>query len=361
MKNILVLTAFYKPFIGGAERFVEGFVARCPDTVRLTVFTARLKRSSPRLEIVNGVIIRRIGLGFPCDKFLFPFLATVHALGCSYDCVYAVMESYAGCGAFFIRMATGTPYVLNLQSGTLGMPEYRMRIRLIMPLYRAIYRAAWRVHAVSGSLRDRALSLGVLKGKIIIIPNGIDCAFYVGQRDERVSGRIVVLARLEEPKGVRYAIEAMKYVLLRAPEARLVIAGDGSLHSSLEALAGECGVSHAVSFLGRVEPHFVPAVLRSGSCFVCPSVAEGFGIGILEAMAAGMPVVATEVGGIPDIITDGISGVLVPPRDPRALAAGILRVFYEQGLHERLIASGRVRAQSFDLDSVMPRVYSLFE
>lgn len=358
MKRILLLTPFYKPFIGGAERFAEEFIARRPPSVELMVFTARIVRSLPKREIENGVIIYRLGLGCAYDKFLFPFLAAGKALGRPYDCVYAVMASYAGAAAFFIHALKRTPYVLNLQSGTLDTPQYGRVIRFIFPLYRAIHRSAWKIHAVSGSLRARALSLGVLENKITLIPNGIDCARYADKGIARIPFRIIVVARLENTKGVRYAIEAMEYIIPRFPEAELRIAGDGSERHTLEALVRAKNLVGRVFFMGFISPMRVFALLTTGTVFICPSLAEGFGIAVLEAMASGCVVVATDVGGIPDIVHNGKNGILVSPRNPLALVSAVLRLWEDNALRERLVATGKITAREYDWQDIMPRVFS---
>lgn len=359
MKRILLLTPFYRPFIGGAERFAEEFAMRRPPSIELTVCTARMRRSLPKRETKNGVTVHRLGLGCAYDKFLFPFLAAVRALGRPYDCVYAVMASYAGAGAFFIHILKRTPYVLNMQSGTLHTPEYARMIRLIFPLYRAIHRSAWKVHAVSRSLHARALAFGVSESRITVIPNGIDCARYADTGIGRLPFRIIVLARLEKAKGIRYAILAMEHIISRFPEAELVIAGDGALRSVLASLVHEKKLERSVTFRGAVSPARVPALLATGTVFVCPSLAEGFGIAILEAMASGCAVVATKVGGIPDIIRNGNNGILVSPRDPLSLAHAVCRIWEDNALRERLIAAGAITARAYDWSALMPRVFSL--
>ena len=360
MKRILLLTPFYKPFVGGAERFAEEIATRHPSSASITVYTTRSKRSLPAREIMNGVTIYRLGLGCVYDKFFFPFLATAKALFHSYDVVHAVMASYAGAAALFIYWLKQTPYIITLQSGTLDTSAYACVIRLILPLYRAIHRNARTVHVVSKSLRLRALSLGIPSEKITVIPNGIDCKRYMNQGTLRIPLRIVVLARLEKVKGVRYAIEAMEHILIRFPEAELIIAGDGSERVALEALVREKKLQGKIIFKGAIAPDEVPLFLMTGRVFVCPSLAEGFGIVILEAMAAGCAVVATNVGGIPDIVTHNVNGLLVPPQDARALAMAIEHLFKNTSVRARIRQSGLHQVSDFDWYHVAPRIFSLF-
>ena len=271
------------------------------------------------------------------------------------------MASYAGAAALFIYWLKRTPYVLTLQSGTLDTPEYARMIRFIAPLYRAIHRNARMVHAVSGSLRDRALLFGVPPERIKVIPNGIDYVRYTDSHILRIPLRIVVLARLEKVKGVQYAIEAMEGIIARFPEAELIIAGNGSLRGALESLAREKKLQKKIVFKGAIMPEEAPAFLMTGTVFVCPSLAEGFGIVILEAMAAGCAVVAADTGGIPDIVNDGVDGLLVPIADAHALATAVIRILGNSTLRAALARAGVAKTHSFDWRLLTPQVYALFE
>jgi glycosyltransferase involved in cell wall biosynthesis len=362
MKRILLLTAFYRPFIGGAERFAEELALRCPHDYAITICTARLRRSLPKNEIVGGVIVRRVGFGFSFDKFLFPFLSAAHGIAGRYYMVHAVMASYAGAGALFIKTIRGTPYILTLQSGTLDTPRYVAIIRLIFPLYRAIHTHARAVHAVSNFLGSRAQNIGVPQRRISVIPNGINGALFLPLKNiPRNPLRIVIVARLEPVKGLIYAIGAMDEIHAVFPEAELIIAGNGSFRAVLEKERLLRMHPEKIVFLGEVSPYDIPSLLSGAGIFVCPSLAEGFGIGVLEAMAAGTPVVASRVGGIPDILRDGEDGILVSAGDPSAIASAVMSIMRDDTLRVRFSAAGRMRAQMFDWNSIIPSICALWK
>lgn len=142
--------------------------------------------------------------------------------------------------------------------------------------------------------------------------------------------------------------------------ARLVMVGDGPLRPTLEARARDLGLNGAVRFLGAVPraasflPHF--------DVFVLSSVWEGMSNSLLEAMAAGRPVVATRVGGNPEVVVDGETGLLVPPRDPRALADAVLRLLGDPALAGRLGEAARRRVESqFTLEQMVSRMQELYD
>jgi glycosyltransferase involved in cell wall biosynthesis len=128
-----------------------------------------------------------------------------------------------------------------------------------------------------------------------------------------------------------------------------LIAGDGPEREQLETEARQLGLASSVEFLG--ERNDIPDLIRSSDLFVLSTRSEGLPMSVLEAMAAGLPVVASEVGGIPELV-DAETGVLVPPEDPAALSTAVERLLADQGLRARLGAAGRARAEErFDLES----------
>ena len=149
-----------------------------------------------------------------------------------------------------------------------------------------------------------------------------------------------VVARLEPEKGHPTLLEAWPAVLRAAPDAYLLIVGEGSRRDALEAQARDLRIAHRVVFTGRRDD--VPAVTAALDVAVLPSYREAQGLSILEAMALSRPVVASNVGGIPEMITDGENGLLVPPHDPEALAAAIVRLLRDHPFADTL-GPGRPR------------------
>jgi glycosyltransferase involved in cell wall biosynthesis len=174
--------------------------------------------------------------------------------------------------------------------------------------------------------------------------------------------RIVSIGRLVERKGVRTLIEALPLV----PGAELVVAGgpderelDADPHvRSLRAAAAELGVADRVRFVGRVGRADVPALMRSADVVACVPWYEPFGIVPLEAMACGVPVVGAAVGGLLDSVVHGVTGLLVPPRDPAATAAALCQVLGDEKLRLRL---GRAAAEHVASRFGWPRVAELTE
>ena len=155
---------------------------------------------------------------------------------------------------------------------------------------------------------------------------------------------VVAVGRLSEEKGFDVLLRAFARVLERAPSARLVIAGDGFRRDALVAEAMALGIAASVDFPGWVDGEALTELLDRASVVVIPSRAEGFGLVALEAALRGRAVVATDVGGLSEVVADGATGLLVPVEDPGALAGAVLGLLEDRGLARRLGEAGRARA-----------------
>lgn len=191
-----------------------------------------------------------------------------------------------------------------------------------------------------------------------------------GVRTERFAPRPLVApgapcvigaaSRLVPLKSLDDLLDAFASVRERQPDARLEIAGDGPLREALETRSCRLGLAGAVAFLGWCSP--VADVMSRWTVFAQPSRQEGFGMAALEAMAAGLPVVATAVGGVPDLVVHGVTGYLVPPGDPAALAAALLAVVQAPDAGEGMGRAGRQRATDrFDARRMVENMTDLYE
>jgi len=168
------------------------------------------------------------------------------------------------------------------------------------------------------------------------LTNGVDTERFSAGEPTRPVGsrrRLVVPRRLFEKNGVEYFIRAMPYIV-EAVDAEAILIGDGPERSRLEALAAELGVAERLCFLGRRAHAEVPGLLRWGEVAVFPSLMEATSVAALEAMACGVPVAASRVGGLPEIV-DGTVGSLFEPADPRSLAQAVVQLLGDERLRDR--------------------------
>jgi len=177
---------------------------------------------------------------------------------------------------------------------------------------------------------------------VTVVPYGVDLReFRSLPREERPEVVVGAVARLSKEKGLHYLLQAFAVLAGRHPQARLVLAGEGPERQRLERLAARLGLGERVRFLGEVPHEQVPEVLQQLDIFAMPSTYEGFGVAALEAEAMELPVVASRVHGIPDVVVDGETGLLVPPRDRQALAAALDSLVADSDLRRQLGQAGR--------------------
>jgi glycosyltransferase involved in cell wall biosynthesis len=214
----------------------------------------------------------------------------------------------------------------------------------LLTLQRFAYRAAHRIVANSGAAAQRVIEEGVPAWKIATIPNGIDVQDF--PRAERRAARRVIttVANLRAGKGHDVLLRAAALVVRRVPEARFQFVGSGPLRASLEPYASHLGLADHVRFVGHRDD--VPAILQQSDIFAFPSLMEAFPNGVIEAMAVGLPVVATRVGGIPELIEDEHNGLLVPAGDDGAMAHAIVRLIEDEALAASLGAAAHATVEA---------------
>jgi len=203
-------------------------------------------------------------------------------------------------------------------------------------------------------------------GHYDIVPNGVDVDRFqaeVPAPPDLLAARPYVLfvGRFEQRKGLPVLLQAFRMLKAQRPELSLVVVGDGARRKDYETWVQKQGLAD-VHFAGFVPGEALPAYYQHASVFCAPNTGnESFGIVLLEAMAAGAPVVASNIDGFASVITHGVDGLLVPPRDPEALAGALEEVIATPELHRALSVAGAYRAREFSWPQVAQRVLSYYE
>jgi glycosyltransferase involved in cell wall biosynthesis len=308
----------------GVARLVDG-------AARLGIRTNAVPRVDPRRRL-TGVF--RLWRAVRAER---PAIFHAH-LSWPFACKYGVLAAWLA--RVPATVGTAQLYV---------EPGNTRRSRLMLGLLRRIIAVSDEVKArYAQELRVPARKLAVVRNAIRVPPSGRmpDPAL----RAELVGGRpdyvVLTPARLHEQKGHAYLLAAAAQV----PDATFVLAGDGPLRTELERRARELGIADRCVFLGHRSD--VPDLLAAADLLVLPSLFEGLPVSVLEARAAQRPVVATAIGGTDEAVTHEVTGLLVPPRDPSALASAIRRLRADPALAQRLTAAGRERVER-DFSSVV--------
>jgi glycosyltransferase involved in cell wall biosynthesis len=238
-----------------------------------------------------------------------------------------------------VAALTGTPAVVSRR---VDNPEPVL-------LARAKYRCYDRVISISKRIREVLLAAGVPAEKVVCIHSGIDTERYGRPCDrqwflrefglEQSHRVLAAVAQLIPRKGHRVLLEALPEVIAEFPDVRVVFCGLGPLEGKLKQLCRRYGLSSHARFVGfRAD---LERVLPCLELMVHPALMEGLGLSLLEAAAAGIPIVAASAGGVPEIVQDGVTGLLVPPADPKSLAAAIIRVLRRREMAQALGRAGR--------------------
>jgi L-malate glycosyltransferase len=210
-----------------------------------------------------------------------------------------------------------------------------------------------RIIAVSEGIRQVLIRDGIDPDKIGVVRSGIDLTAFdpALPRDrfrkeigiDEAAPLIGTIGHFADHKGHRYLVEAVPAVLRRLPEARFVLVGEGGLRPTIESQTARMGLEKEILFTGFRKD--IPSILAAIDLFVLPSHLEGLCTSLMDAMAMKKPVVATRTGGIPEVVEDGVTGLLVPPRDPGALAEAIVAMMLDPGIRSRMSEAGLARVR----------------
>jgi phosphatidylinositol alpha-1,6-mannosyltransferase len=349
--KILLLTWDFPPARGGIQTWMLELARRLPDAQVHVLAPAQ--RDAQAFDRASGVHVSRLAsarlgrvgwLAALCIRTLWYCLVDRPDLVvCGH-----VVTAPAG---LLARRLLGVRYAVFAYG-------YEVRRRRWKRLLGLLLRGASAVAACSRFTREAVLALGVRPERVCILYPGVDTARYSPTTDNRSrttggneARTLLSVARLAELyKGHDTLIRVLPLVRARVPGARLGVAGDGPLREYLHRIAKSVGVDDAVEFLGEVADESLPELYRTSDAFVLMSRespskggAEGFGIVCLEAASCGKPVVAGRSGGLVDAVEDGVTGILVDPEDPAAVAEALIAVLSDAALARRLGQAGRER------------------
>jgi len=352
-----MLTDYFPPHLGGGVEQVthhlcQGLVGRGNVVTALTLNTQRV----PLHEEDGNLTIRRVpgmdltslvGVQFAVSLRLMPSLISVmqnfkpqvvHA----HNLFFRTTEAAA-----LVRLVSRVPLVTTLHLGSVqgGHRALRALIRgYEATMGRFIVGRSSHLIAVSQDAANHARGFGGDRTGITVIPNGVNtCTFSPKQVRCKKSTTVLFVGRLVPNKGPQILLRAVPFVLSRHPKAKFLLVGDGPMRLKLEREARDLGIEGKVEFLGTRKD--VPDLMREADVFVRPSFLEGMPLTVLEAMASGLPVIATPSGGTPELLIEGVHGWLFPVGDYRALADSLDRVLSNPDMGRKMGERGRLMVE----------------
>ena len=343
------------------------------------MITARFRRNLPKVEKIGAVNVYRLGVGVPVlDKLFLPFWGAWFALRLNqknhYDYFWCLMATFASGAAYIaniIHFWLPVPIILTLQEGDSEEHFKKRWLGLINLSWRLALRKTKILTVISSYLAERAKKFGY-QGEIQIIPNGVDLKMFndggltlkTGELTKKFKiseddKLVITVSRLVKKNAVGDVVKSLKYL---PPNVKFLILGVGQEESDLKLLAGEMGLEKRVFFLGHIGHEALPGYLRLADIFVRPSLSEGLGNSFLEAMAAGLPVIGTKVGGIRDFLVDGETGLFCEVRNSENIAEKIKIYLEHKELREKIKARAReLVVKKYDWNLIALKMKNIFE
>ncbi len=368
--TIFVFTTSYAPFMGGAEIAIQEITRRLGGYFNFVIFTSRFeKKLLVRDQVPEGRVVR-VGIGSRIDKILFPVFGALAAVRMArkenMPLLFWGMDLSHGAlaGAIASLFCRKIPFVFTLQYGYGDARVAYGRLGMIGLAFRFLVRRSFATVSISRYLADLARRYGY-RGKEFIIPNGVDGSVFRQKnkivRQPNSGYTVITTSRLVQKNGIDILIRAIAEARRTIPDIVCTILGDGEERINLEKLARGLSVDDCVHFLGNIPYEKLPEYLHNSDVFVRPSRSEGMGNSFVEALAAGIPIIGTPVGGIPDIIQDGKTGFMARSEDSSDLADKIIWVHQHPDLAQKTVEDGqRMVEERFSWPNIGSRYYALF-
>lgn len=379
--KILFLNYEYPPLGGGAANATAYLLeeyARMPD-MEIHLITSSVDSAIHHLDIGGRVFVHRIPIGKSERTLHYQSLGD---LWCSlwsayffsrkilkqhgdFELVHAFFSVPGGLQAFALRRTFHLPYIVSLRGA--DVPGYSERFSFlyffIKPLIRMIWSQAARVIANSQGLRELALRTNP-RERIDVIPNGIDTKHFFPEPKNRPPGKWIITSgasRVTRRKGLEYLIRAVALLKDAHPHIVLKILGDGNDKARLEKLVEEWKLQKHVEFLGRIPREKTAPYYQEASVFVLPSQNEGMSNAMLEALASGLPIIATATGGSTELVKEGENGFLVHMRSPEDIAEKLRMFLDNPELLNKFGVASRKRAEELSWEKVAQEYVGVYK
>ena len=368
--RVLILTTAYLPQVGGSELAIKNITDRLPE-IDFDLITSRPpaggSKNIPEYEKMGDVNIYRVGnslslFSFLLPKIFFPIAVFFKAQQLirkngPYGMIHAYQASQAAGGGWLLKWRyPDIPFLVTVQEGKVLNQQ-----SLLTRLFRYfIFRKADSVTAISNYLVEYVKSQNS-KIPVVLIPNGVDLNKFKSSDDHIDSKIIITSSRLVEKNGVGDLIDAMAIVREKIPDAKLKIIGDGPLRENLTVKMKKLNLEDNMDFLGEISYELLPEYLSIADIFVRPSLSEGLGTAFFEAMASGLPIIGTPVGGIPDFLKDEETGLFCKVSDPKDIADKIIKLLEDGGLRKRLADHSRkLVEEKYDWDLIASKFKDIY-
>ena len=361
MKIILLVDLFPPKWLAGTEIAsynIAKYLAKKGHEVHVITF---LDENFPKKETIDRFCIHRtpvkkirfIGIIF----YWFHIFLEIKRINPNIVHVQSISTALPG---LFSMIFLKKPYVIWGQGSDVYIPDKFTKF-----ISKIVLKNASIVIALSEDMKRKMNNI-CKREDIAILPNGIELDKFKDlslqkQKNDNTKKTIIFVGTLRPVKGVEYLIKAMNIIHEKLPDTDLLIVGDGPDREKMETLVQELNLQDCIHFAGKVSNEEIPVYMARADVFALPSLSEGFGIVNIEAMASGLPIVTTNVGGLPEIVINGENGFLVEPKNPEALAEKILFILSDNDLKARISMNNQMKAEIYSWDIVVKNLISIYE
>jgi len=286
----------------------------------------------------------------------------------------------------FLRLQRIDPDIVHVQSFSIGIPAVISRKILRKPyvvwgrgsdiytpwmfkdqISRLVIKNADAVIALTDDMKEKMVK--IYNKHVYVIPNGIDFSKFNNLSREDAKKRLKIkkyetiitfVGTLRDIKGVEYLVKAIKIIICKNKNIMLMLIGDGNEKEKLKTLIEKLNLEKHISFVGKVKNEEIPLYMAISDVFVLPSLSEGFPNVVLEAMASGLPIIASSVGGVPGIITDGENGFLVEPRNPEQIAKNVFLLLKDSLLRNKISQNNKEKAKDYSWENVVLQLEEVY-
>lgn len=384
--KIIHISSKFRPAIDGLSNYVYNLTTRLARKYKVTVITtdiikiiniAKAVKSNVTIENLNKVRVIRIKTKPPYISYfwsynIIPRLIKYESYEADILHIHSYMQLHSDISTV-IAKSIGRPFVITIHA--YGYNNTNKYLKTLSKIYHSsiakyILSKADKIIVLDPLAKKFFLNI-VDPEKIVIIPNGIEYSkFSINMREydkshlrEKIGVRRNILlftGILVKRKGINTLVKAMPYILREYPQTHLLIAGTGPEKQNILFLARKLGIQRNIKLLGFVPDRILPYIYQISDIFVLPSYHEGLPTVILEALASGLPIVATNVGGVSYIIRRYNVGVLVKPDDPLALAEAIMELLDDYKRRKEISMRSRIMARRYDWDNIARMIENVY-
>jgi glycosyltransferase involved in cell wall biosynthesis len=358
MVKICVINPFFYPYYGGIERRIYNIGKRQVEDNEVYVITSRLPGTKEN-ESIDGIKVVRLKSRF--FNIYNPPMVMSHGI---YDAIKKlnpdIIDFHYRWALDYTRavskLSNNYPIIFTFHNdfgegtGLAGKMSYINDL-----IFKKFLKKCLKIVCISDYVKNRLIDQSISAEKLVTIRNGIDISSHEKAK-QRENDFFLFVGRLIKTKGIDYLLRAMAEIKSSA-KVKLKICGTGPMLKKLLKLSRKLDID--VDFLGWVDEDKKKELMQKCAAFILPSVLESFGIVLLEAMNEGAPIIATKVGGIPEVV--GESGLLVEPRSPHSLAKSMMDVHLDINLRRKLSSESLRRVKKFDWNSVAKKTMRVYE